>query len=99
MAQILVVGGSGTVGSELVKILKADGQSVRVATSKPTTESGKVHVNLLTGEGIDAAFEGVDRVFMLSPGTYTDQYALLAPLVRKAKEANLKKVVLMTALG
>ena len=99
MAQILVVGGSGTVGSELVKILAAEGHQVRVATSKPTTEAGKVHVNLLTGEGIDAAFENVDRAFFLSPGTYVDQYALLAPLVRKAKEAKLKKVVLMTALG
>jgi uncharacterized protein YbjT (DUF2867 family) len=99
MAQILIVGGSGTVGSELVKILKAEGHSVRVATSKPATDSEKVHVNLVTGEGLDAAFEGVDRLFMLSPGTYTDQYGLLAPLVRKAKEANLKKVVLMTALG
>jgi uncharacterized protein YbjT (DUF2867 family) len=99
MAQILIVGGSGTVGSELVKILKAEGHNVRSTTSKPTTEPGQVHVNLLTGEGLDAAFEGVDRLFMLSPGTYTDQYGLLAPLVRKAKEAGLKKVVLMTALG
>jgi len=126
MAQILVVGGSGKVGSELVKILKADGRSVRVATRKPTSEVGskptsevggnptpeagsrrhedaerlnQVHLNLLTGEGIDAAFEGIDRLFMLSPGGHLDQYALLAPLIRKAKEAGLKKVVLMTVLG
>jgi uncharacterized protein YbjT (DUF2867 family) len=58
-----------------------------------------VHVNLLTGDGLDAAFEGVDRAFFLSPGGYVDQYAILAPLIKKAKEARLKKVVLMTALG
>ncbi|MCD6023187.1 MAG: NAD-dependent epimerase/dehydratase family protein [Fibrobacteria bacterium] len=99
MAQILIVGGSGTVGSEIVKTLKAEGHSVRVATSKPTTEAGKMHVNLLTGDGLDAAFEGVERAFFLSPGGYADQYAILAPLIAKAKEAKLKKVVLMTALG
>ena len=99
MAQILIVGGSGTVGSEIVKILSGEGHSVRVATSKPTTEAGKVHVNLLTGEGLDAAFAGIDRAFFLSPGGYSDQYAIFAPLIKKAAEAKLKKVVLMTALG
>jgi uncharacterized protein YbjT (DUF2867 family) len=99
MAQILIVGGSGTVGSEIVKILKSEGHSVRATTSKPTTESGKVHVNLLTGEGLDAAFAGIDRAFFLSPGGYVDAYAIFAPLIRKAKEAKLQKVVLMTALG
>jgi len=99
MAQILVVGGSGTVGSEIVKILAAEGHSVRVTTSKPTSEAGKVHINLTTGEGLDAAFAGIDRAFFLSPGGYADQYAILAPLIKKAKEAGLKKVVLMTALG
>jgi uncharacterized protein YbjT (DUF2867 family) len=95
---ILVVGGTGTVGSQIAAILKAEGHEVRVATSKAPTE-GQVHLNLLTGEGLDAAFEGVDRAFFLSPGGYADQYAVLAPLVAKAKSANLKKVVMMTALG
>ena len=99
MAQILIVGGSGTVGSEIVKILSGEGHNVRVATSKPTTEAGKTHVNLLTGEGLDAAFAGIDRAFFLSPGGYSDQYAIFAPLIKKAAEAKLKKVVLMTALG
>jgi uncharacterized protein YbjT (DUF2867 family) len=35
----------------------------------------------------------------MSPGGYTDQYQVLSPLIRKAKEAGLEKVVLMTAQG
>lgn len=104
---ILVIGASGTVGSEIVRVLKAEGRSVRTTTSKPTqgvggkpaSEANKVHVNLATGEGLDAAFTGVDRAFFLSPGGYADQYAILAPLIAKAKAAGLKKVVLMTAAG
>jgi uncharacterized protein YbjT (DUF2867 family) len=99
MAQILIVGGSGTVGSEIVKILSTEGHSVRTTTSKPTTEANQVQVNLLTGEGLDAAFADIDRAFFLSPGGYADQYAIFAPLIAKSKEAGLKKVVLMTALG
>jgi uncharacterized protein YbjT (DUF2867 family) len=96
---ILIVGASGTVGSEIVRNLKAEGHTVRTTTSKPTTEANKVHVNLATGEGLDAAFAGIDRAFFLSPGGYADQYAILGPLIAKAKAAGLKKVVLMTAAG
>jgi uncharacterized protein YbjT (DUF2867 family) len=99
LQSILVIGASGTVGSEIVRVLKAEGHSVRTTTSKSTAEAGKFQVNLTTGEGFDAAFAGVDRAFFLSPGGYADQYAVLAPLVAKAKANGLKKVVLMTAMG
>lgn len=97
---ILVVGGNGTVGSEVVRLLQKQGYKTRVTTSKPVTNpEDKVHVNLATGEGIKAAFEGVDRAFFLSPPGYADQYALLSPLIQEAKRRGLKKVVLMTAMG
>lgn len=96
---ILVVGSSGTVGSEVVQILKAQGHQVRSTTSKKTNDSNTVHLNLVTGEGIQAAFEGVEKAFFLSPPGYADQYKLLSPLIQEAKRRGLKKVVLMTAMG
>lgn len=101
---ILVVGASGMVGTNLVKELTADGHRVRATTSR-TAEVGhkdgveKVFLNLLTGEGLKQAFEGVDRAFFLSPPGHADQYALLSPLIQEAKRRSLKKVVLMTAMG
>ncbi len=96
---VLVVGASGTVGSEIVRLLKGDGYRVRATTSQQPKTEEHVRVNLLTGEGIKAAFEGVDRAFFLSPPGYTDQYQLLSPLIQEAKRRGLKKVVLMTAMG
>lgn len=99
-SKILIVGASGTVGSEIVRILKSSGHQVRVTTSKnvqPTDEV--VHVNLATGEGIKNAMEGIERAFFLSPPGYADQHAMLSPLIQEAKRKGLKKVVLMTALG
>lgn len=96
---VLVVGASGTVGSELVKQLKAKGYQTRSTTSKSSVGSESVHVNLKTGEGIKQAFEGVDRAFFLSPPPFADQYAILSPLIQEAKRRGLKKVVLMTAMG
>jgi uncharacterized protein YbjT (DUF2867 family) len=95
----LVIGASGTVGSELVKLLKAAGHSVKSATSKAAKDPGKVHINLGTGEGVKEAFEGVDQAFFLSPPGFADHYKILSPLIHEAKRRGLKKVVLMTALG
>lgn len=99
MSQILVVGASGTVGSELVKILKSKGQNVIQTTSKKDLKPGQVHLNLLTHEGLEKAFEGIDRLFLLSPPGHTNQDKLLSPLIALAKKKQLKKVVLMTAMG
>ncbi len=96
---ILVIGASGTVGAEVSRILKAQGHKVLEATSKRAPADGKVFVDLTTGEGISAAFEHVDRAFLLSPPGYADQYAMLSPLIQEAKRRGLRKVVLMTALG
>jgi uncharacterized protein YbjT (DUF2867 family) len=98
----LIVGASGTVGSEIVKILKAQGVNVKATTSKAAhTKAGVeyVHVNLATGEGLHVAFDGVDQAFLLSPPGYADHYQILAPLIQEAKRRSLKKVVLMTAMG
>ncbi len=97
---ILIVGASGTVGSHLVQQLQRQGYRTRSTTSKNVATTDQlVHVNLATGEGIHAAFEGVDRAFLLSPPGYADQYAMLSPLIQEAKRRGLKKVVLMTAMG
>jgi len=100
--KILVIGSSGTVGRSLVKILRREGHAVREATSRPElVRAGleeRVLVDLSTGEGVLAAFKGVDRAFLLSPPGHADQHATLSPLIKAAKTSGLKKVVLMTAM-
>src|SRR5690349_20128664 len=104
MATYLVFGASGTIGSQIVRDLAAQGHNVRATTSRPDAAGKRGNVetvvaNLVTGEGIAAAFKGVDAAFLISPPGYPDQQKLLSPLVKEAKRANLGKVVLMTAMG
>ena len=99
MSTILVVGASGTVGSELSKQLAAAGHTVRKAPRRAPTAPDHVHLNLLTGEGRDAAFAGVDSAFFLAPPGHTRQDLLLNPLVDAARAQGVKKVVLMSAMG
>jgi uncharacterized protein YbjT (DUF2867 family) len=99
MSRILVVGASGTVGSELSRLLAAQGETVVKATSRQPAGADQVRVDLASHAGVKAAFEGVDRAFLLSPPGYANQDALLAPLIDEAKARGLNKVVLMTAMG
>jgi uncharacterized protein YbjT (DUF2867 family) len=99
MAQTLVIGANGTVGSTLVQLLQAQGHTVRRATSRAATEPGQVHLNLVTGEGTAQAFAGVERAFLLSPPGFTNQDVLLKPLIDAARAQGLRKVVLMSAMG
>jgi len=53
--KILVIGGTGLIGSKLVKLLTERGHEAIAAS--PATG-----VNTITGEGLDAALKGVDTV-------------------------------------
>jgi len=57
--RIVVIGGSGLVGSKVVKLLGEHGHDA-VAASRETG------CDIITGEGLDAAFEGADVVVDVS---------------------------------
>lgn len=100
MSHTLVIGANGTVGSELVRLLRAAGHSVLKATSRPITDAAtEVHLNLVTGAGLDTALTGVSKVFMLSPPGYSNQDELLNPVIDAAKAHGVQKIVLMSAMG
>lgn len=99
MSRTLIVGASGTVGSELSRLLTAHGESVLKATSRQPSGADQVQLDLVSTAGLKEAFAGVDRAFLLTPPGYANQEALLAPLIDEATAHRLKKVVLMTAMG
>lgn len=99
MAKTLVVGANGTVGRNLVQLLAAKGETVLKATSKAAQKADEVHLNVATGAGRKEAFAGVSRAFLLSPPGFTNQDALMIPLIDAAKAAGVAKIMLMTAMG
>ncbi|MDP1899475.1 MAG: SDR family oxidoreductase [Rubrivivax sp.] len=99
MSRILVVGASGTVGSELARLLTAQGEGVVKVTSRVPTAADQVQVDIVSRTGLHDAFEGVERAFLLSPPGHANQDELLVPLIDEARARGLKKVVLMSAMG
>lgn len=102
---ILVTGATGNVGSQVVQQLIAAGITPRVAVrslNKADTlkQAGAepVEMDLDKLETVQPAFEGVDKVFLVSPFV-PNMVQLAAILVEAAKKANLKQVVRLSALA
>jgi uncharacterized protein YbjT (DUF2867 family) len=99
MSKTLVIGANGTVGSELIRLLGAQGHQVLSATSRPVSGPHQVHLDLVTGSGLKDAFAQVERAFLLSPPGHVNQHELLKPAIDQAAASGVRKVVLMTAMG
>ena len=85
---ILITGGTGTLGRQVVPLLRAAGRDVRVL-SRHTSESGDgvdyVSGDLFEGTGIEAAVDGVEIVLHLAGGPKGDEVAT-RNLVHAARE-------------
>ena len=106
MTRTLVIGATGTVGSAVVHELVQRGIPVRAVSSRaaaapapPGTGVEWVRADIVSGDGMSEAFDGVSRAFVFAPPGHANQHELLIPLVAQAKRSGLEKVVLMTAFG
>jgi uncharacterized protein YbjT (DUF2867 family) len=104
--QILVIGATGRVGSELVKLLIENGESVRAATRNPVTNASRFYNSVDVVEfdydrpqTFAPALIGVEKIFLsVRPGdNHSDIVSI--PLIDLAKQMNVKQIVDLTAMG
>jgi uncharacterized protein YbjT (DUF2867 family) len=101
---ILVIGSTGRVGSELIRLLVQKGETVRGAARHPSQQRFSpsveaVHFDFDEPETFAPALKGVDRLFLMArPGdNHSDKAA--APLIDEAKKQSMDLVVNLTAMG
>ncbi|MDE0455053.1 MAG: NAD(P)H-binding protein, partial [Gammaproteobacteria bacterium] len=98
---ILVAGATGNVGRPTVAVLLSSGETVRALSRSedkfgdlPDGAEGAV-ADLETGSGLDAAFDGVDRFFLITANGETEtQRGLNA--VNAAKAAGVGRIVYLS---
>jgi uncharacterized protein YbjT (DUF2867 family) len=142
MAEILVTGGTGSLGRPTVARLRAAHHVVRILTRGPGTpadqvQSGEaqpagafadavrvdgathdadqsdrtfpdlahlsrghlVHGDLLTGDGIDAAVDGVDTVIHLATSNGSRDVAMAERLIRASEKAGVRHFIHISIVG
>ncbi|HEY0260246.1 MAG TPA: NAD(P)H-binding protein [Lacisediminihabitans sp.] len=95
MNTFLVLGGTGKVGGRLTRVLRRSGNAVRVASRT----TGDVLFDWHKPESFRAAFDGVDGVFIVGPGSATDWSGILTRVLDIAHAAGVKHAVFLSARG
>ena len=95
MSTILVTGATGTLGTPTVAQLKAAGHDVRSLSRR--TGPGLTTGDLLTGDGIAPALDGVDTVVHLATGLKDVDQARAA--IAASREAGIRHFVLISIVG
>ncbi|WP_329172026.1 NAD(P)H-binding protein [Streptomyces sp. NBC_01477] len=102
---ILVTGGTGNIGRELVGQLDAAGAAFRVLVRDPTRAAAlpasaeRFTGDLTAPDTLTAAFAGVDRLFLLTPGIGTDTTAHAVAAARTAGVRHLVQLSSTNVLG
>lgn len=97
MGAILVTGGTGTLGSQVVSLLRDRGDEVRVLSRQPGR--GTHLGDLTSGRGLAAAADGVDRVLHVASDTHRfgradpEQTANLLKATRAARHVVFVSIV------
>jgi uncharacterized protein YbjT (DUF2867 family) len=100
-SHILVTGGTGTIGSRVVPILRAAGSNVRILSRHPRTDQfGIEHVegDTVAGSGLRSALIGVDTVLHLAGGAKGDDIAA-RNLAEAARAAGVGHLILISVVG
>ena len=96
--KVLLIGGTGNVGSAVVAELKSRGVDVRVLTRKSRNEQHAANgIEFVTGDGLDiatvkSALQGVDKLFLLN-GVVPDELQQGLIAVNLTKRQGIKHVV------
>jgi uncharacterized protein YbjT (DUF2867 family) len=98
--KILVLGATGNVGTPLVKALLAKGEAVKAASrsGKPVEGAEGVTFDYADPSSVAAAFDGVDRLYLMLPAGYVAAKEMLLPVVEAAVARNVK-IVFQSVFG
>jgi uncharacterized protein YbjT (DUF2867 family) len=98
---VLVTGGTGTLGRQVVGRLQTAGSNVRVLTRRPRDPQNGIEFvtgDLATGVGVEAAVAGID-VIVHCAGSQKEDDVKTRSLVRAARQTGVRHLVYISVVG
>jgi uncharacterized protein YbjT (DUF2867 family) len=102
MQKVLITGATGVLGTAIVKWAVEDGLAVRQGVRNPAMANPMaetVHFDYADLSTIAPALEGVVALVLMAPPLEANAPALLEPVIKAAKGAGAKHIVLISAFG
>lgn len=102
---VLVTGGTGSLGRDVVRRLLDDGHRARILSRKPGEGDDWVQGDLVTGAGLELAVKGIDAIVhaasdAVNPRKYQATDVLgTRRLLAMAREAGVRHVVYISIVG
>jgi uncharacterized protein YbjT (DUF2867 family) len=106
MSAVFVTGATGTVGSAVVEHLLARGQGVIAgvrdpagATKLPSAAHTRAFSFYAGPDELEAAFDGVDRLFLMRPPAIADVRGTLFPVIDAALRRGVRQITFLSLQG
>ena len=102
---VLVTGGTGTLGREVVRLLRQSGHRARIFSRNPRGHVDAVRGDLKTGEGIDRALAGMEVVVHAASATReplrgrSTDVGGTRRMLERARAASIRHVVFISIVG
>jgi uncharacterized protein YbjT (DUF2867 family) len=93
---VLVIGGTGTTGSRVAALLREQDAAVRIATRKPVT-GDHVRFDWDEPDTYRTAVAGVDRIYLIAPGSAVEPAPLVEAFLADAVHAGVRRAVLLSS--
>lgn len=93
MTHILVLGGTGTTGRRVARLLRAEGRPVLTASRR----GADARLDLDDPAGWDAVLDGVEAAYLLEPDLGAAASGRLPRLVARVAQAGARRLVLLSA--
>lgn len=101
--RVLVTGGTGKTGRELVRLLAEGGVPVRAASRHPGRPAGgvaeAVEFDWARPETHAAALEGVGSLYLVPPALVADASGQVVPFLGRAVASGVRRIVHLSAMG
>ena len=102
--KILVVGATGRVGSELVKLLVRKGETVKAATRNPSMNRLAASVEATSfdfdrPQTFAPALNDVRKVFLMARPADNESDKAAKPFIDEARKRHIELIVNLTAMG